>query len=374
MLSITAFSKDSKTIELNIVLNEEKNTWDIKTTIDYSEYFITNFVFHHQINTLKSVTKMFKLCKDDITYSVQNFQDLQDNDIITISILVDYIDDEIITFDLLKKEQNNEEILKKRVSALEEKIILLEKELHNKYISKSVEGTFYVKIVEEKFEYKAICSNPERQEEFEQKMLEAFKSTNINMLIYFSLQDNYISESSIDKIKKTIKKVIKSKNVYEIWEIISEIKITPKNQLTWYKKYNYYNGNNFSSEPFNVDNIQLNLNIPMNTSFGYYCMNNKQINSGDYSYYTSIGYVKYDNYFGSIHNSQNVAIKSIDQVFMFNHIKFSFIKLEKEEDIINLDDTTLTNVTKIYKQSDKYNIFEKEIHEKEKTFFYLYDV
>lgn len=136
MLTFTAVNKDgNKSISLNAEFNEVSNTWTIKTTIDYIDYFINNYVFNHQINSIKSVSKMFKLCQDKITYSYI------ENDLIEVSIVVDYIDDELIIFELLKMEQTDEEILMKKVSCLEKRIFVLEEENNQ------------LKNIEEEFDY-----------------------------------------------------------------------------------------------------------------------------------------------------------------------------------------------------------------------------
>lgn len=373
MLSFTAINSTiNKSIELRAEFDEKNNTWTIRTTLDYVDYFINNYVFHHQINTLKSVSKMFKLCQDEITYK-------QTDDLIEVNIVVDYIDDELITFELAKMNQNYEEILMKKVSALEDRIIMLEeenkilKEKTNKiYKPKSVQGIFYIRIDEEegKLDYKAICNDPERQEEFEEKMLEAFKSVNIDSLNdLLSNYKPYISESSLDKIRKTIKKIIKTKSVYEIWEIVSNTQITPKNTLSW----SYYDSSSKSQQQMNVNECKLIMKLPSNSMCGFFIDSYCNMNTGNYSYMTSSSYVRCGRVYGTLGSgSGGTQLTNVPTLYS-RSIKFSFIKLENKEDFINLEDSILGNIKKIFEQSSIYDIF-GELYEEKKAFTYIYDI
>lgn len=369
MLSFTATNSDStinKSLEFCAELNETNNTWTIKTTLDYVDYFINNYVFHHQINSLKSVSKMFKLCQNEITYK-------QIDDLIEVNIIVDYIDDELITFELSKVNQNYEEILMKKVSVLENRILMLEEEnkkLKEKtYKPKSVEGIFYIRIDEEegKLDYKAICNDTERQEEFEEKMLEAFKSVNVDSLNDF-LSKNNVSESSLDKIRKTIKKIIKTKSVYEIWDIVSNTQITPKNTLTW----SYYDSSSKSQQQMNVNECKLIMRLP-NSMCGFFIDSYCNMNTGNYSYMTSSSYVRCGRVYGTLGSgSGGIQLTNVPTLYS-RSIKFSFIKLENKEDFINLEDSVLGNIKMIHEHSSIYDIF-GELYEEKKAFTYIFDI
>ena len=360
MLSFTATNAiNNSSIELVAELNEN-NTWTIKTTIDYVDYFINNFVFHHQINTLKSVSKMFKLCQDEIIYK-------HSNELIEISIVVDFLDDEIITFELVKLNQNYEEILMKKVSSLENRILILEEEnkilKNNTYIPKSTQGTFWVFFDEEegKLDYKMICRDSERQEEFEEKMLEAFKSVNIEYLNSFiSSFKSYLSESSLEKIKKTMKKIKRLTNLNDLWDIMSNIRIVPKTQTKW---------NTGNSVVIDVPEFNLFFQVPNHTTCGFF-ITNGNINTGGYMCRTGNNYVKYGNYYGSITGGCGGVIKN---TFICNYIKFSFTKFENPEEIMKLDESILGNIKyTCVVQNSVYDIFGEIDKEMKNT--YIYDI
>ena len=370
MLSFTATSSDStinKSLEFCAELNETNNTWTMSIISLPTTYFITNYVFHHQINSLKSVSKMFKLCENEISYK-------QIDDLIEVNIIVDYIDDELITFELSKVNQNYEEILMKKVSSLEDRILMLEEEnkkLKEKtYKPKSVEGIFYIRIDEEegKFDYKAICNDLERQEEFEEKMLEAFKSVNIDSLndFLYSGYDRYISESSLDKIRETIKKIIRTKNVHEIWNIMSDIRIIPKNTLYWNYSVTY-----LEKQQINVNECKLIMILPSSSTNGFFIKNCLDINTGNYSYMTSSSYVRCGNFYGILYSGEN-ASKSTDILYS-RSIKFSFTKLENKEEFINLEDSILRNIKMVDERCITYDTF-GDFYDKGKKFTYIYDI
>lgn len=370
MSSFIAVNQETKKeIKVSCVFEESSNTWTLSTTLDYIVYSLINVVFHSQINNPKSVSKMLKICQDEITYNYSG-------DNIIVNINVDYIDDGFLSFTLNKVVQNYEEILMKKVSNLEDRLLFLEEENKNLkdqiYYSQSLEGTFYIKIDEDKgnFEYKAVCKNFKKQEDFEQKMLEAFKSSNIEYLNDFmNSHKQYISETSIDKIRKSIKKITKVNSIYEIWKIFLYLKIVMKQSTKW--SYTTYSNGTSQTNYIDVNEGTLFIKVPTDSKHGY-CYGSGLVNS-IFNYRQSYP-LKCGGYCGPLYSSSCYQILSVEESFYSSSIKFAFMKLEKKEDIVNLQDKILCNIKLAHESSGIYDTFGDFSEEDKKTWIYLFDL
>ena len=113
--SLDFISSDDKrkSIEVISIYNDNTNTWDFTTTFNHIEYKSENVIFNPQINSFKKVSKLLDMCKDDITHIIEN-------NIIIITIKVDFIDDEKIILKLEKNMMSYEELEMKYISLSQE--------------------------------------------------------------------------------------------------------------------------------------------------------------------------------------------------------------------------------------------------------------
>jgi len=119
----TAQNKNNeKSLKFRAKFSESSSTWVIKTTVNFIEYKIENLIFNYYINSPKSVTNMFNLCRDTIFYEF--FEESK----IVVSININYIDIEPIVFELKKVSQDYESIYREKLSLFGEKISTLESE------------------------------------------------------------------------------------------------------------------------------------------------------------------------------------------------------------------------------------------------------
>ena len=334
MLSFTALNKHTKkSLEFSAFFLESSITWSIKTTVDYIDYKIVDFIFHHNIRFPKAVAKMFDLCRDSIVYEINDEK-------IRLSIDVDYIDSEPIVCELEKVVQDYEKILMKHVYSLEERIVNLEEEnkrLSEVYTAKSLEGSYMVEIDENtnKLTYSCYCSIPSRQKEFEERILNSFKSANIYALVYLCGQyAQYISETSRDRLRRTIKKIAKCTSIQEIWEIVSDFKISPKNQTTW--TLNNKQGQQISQ--MSVSEYSLFFQIPVNNIGGMLDMNMAVNHGTSYNWYSGGCTGKSGTYWGgSITGNCTLYEHTKQTVFMFRKVKFAFEKITQPREIKKLN-------------------------------------
>ena len=212
MLSFTANGFEKITIEAKF--DDDTNTWTLASFLDYVEYCARGVVFHHQINSPKTVSKMLKLCGDCITFELSG-------DVIEVSIEVDYIDDERISLCLEKIQKNYEEVLLKQVRDLSKKIAILENRLKQPQY-KCLEGTYSIKIDEkfENMEFKCYCSDPQRQDEFELRVLNLFKAAQIS-----NIQRDISKFITMQSEKKLIKQISKASSVEKLWETVNTFQV-----------------------------------------------------------------------------------------------------------------------------------------------------
>lgn len=322
-MNFTASNKDTETtIALTACLTESSNTWIVSTSIDYVEYSAENVIFHEQIKTSKSVSKMLQLCKDNISYEIKE-------DSLLLSIYVDYIDDSILHIELTRVPRNYEEILLKRMCTLEEKILFLERE--NAFLkdlkditSNSIQGSFWIELHEPKntFTYDFKCKRSTDRKSFKLKLLNAFKSCNISNLVFLN---SYCSEGSSQAISTAIKKIAIAKNLHEIKTVVDSLtlnKVDPLVSLT------YYDANGTRRVIGVANSFKVLFQCPSSSNqMGGWRGSTSDVEES-YSYHTSKGYMKF---YDLIYDKNCVIYNAItgativpdNDIFIAGHIKFA---------------------------------------------------
>ena len=323
MISLIS-TEENKTnpIKLNVDFSEQSNSWTIETNIDSVEYFIEDFVFNPLINTPKSVWKMSEY--SEITHKLTNSS-------LVITIILDYLDIKPIVFELKKK------------------MIISEPPL---------EGSVFLEIVNGKLEvYKLFCQNSDRKYDFDDKVLNSFKSVNIESLNYISktFRDR-ISEVSHQNIEKSIEEIINITNIYDLWNIINNLWIYTSKNEQWVDENGY---------KIYIHKFKIFFKIP---GYSYYCPGFQLESDCGISYFRQYeDYVTDEWYIQDLNGEENCIKVPNEKESVFLKIKFAGVKVENVKDIC----LYTKNLKSVHGEIVKYDIF-GTLYKEPKQVWYIY--